>query len=308
MSHPSAMAPGGKLQEVTILMSDLRGFTSLTSQLGPNLTLRVLNAYLAEMTRVIHEHGGMVDEFVGDAIMALFGAPEVRPDDTQRAVRCAIAMQRALRDLNQGDSFGLEQPLQMGIAVHCGEVVLGNIGSEQRLKYGVVGDAVNVAGRIEALTIGKQVLISAAAYDGVRDRLEVGEPRQFEVKGGSKPLTVYEVHAMNELFDALSMPTPHEAPMRKVQRAGELFRFENKAVVDAAVPVEITRIGRDGAVLVSAIALALRGDIKLRVERDDGTWEEELYGKVISELGEHLADESVRYRVAFTGRTRPADD
>ena len=240
--------------------------------------------------------------------MALFGAPESRPDDTQRAVRCAIAMQRALRDLNQGDSFGLEQPLQMGIAVHCGEVVLGNIGSEQRLKYGVVGDAVNVTGRIEALTIGKQVLISAAAYDGVCDELEVGDPREFDVKGGSEPLIVYEVHGMNELFDALSMPTPHEAPMRKVQRAGELFRFENKAVVDAAVPVEVMRIGRDGAVLVSAVALALRGDIKLRVERDDGTWEEELYGKVISELGEHLADGSVRYRVAFTGRTRPADD
>ena len=85
-------------------------------------------------------------------------------------------------------------------------------------------------------------------------------------------------------------------------------QIENKAVVDGAVPVEITRIGRDGAVIVSAVALDLRGDIKLRVERDDGTWDEELYGKVISELGEHLPDESGRYRVAFTGRTRPADD
>jgi sigma-B regulation protein RsbU (phosphoserine phosphatase) len=193
LRDPGALRLGGELRFVTILMSDLRGFSALTERLGPEGMIRLLNRYLGRMTPLILAHGGYVNEFIGDAILALFGAPVAHVDDEARAVRCAWAMQQAMADLNaESRQAGLPE-LAMGIALHRGPVVAGNIGSEDRVKYGVLGTAVNVASRIESFATGFQVLLSAAIYDSVASLARVGPPRRLEVKGIEEPVTVYEL-------------------------------------------------------------------------------------------------------------------
>ena len=186
LESPEGLRLGGERRRVTILMSDLRGFTSLSESLGPEEVVRTLNGYLGAMADVILRHQGLIDEFIGDAVLAIFGAPEPRADDARRAVPCAVHMQLAVDALNEkNQALGLPR-IEMGVALHTGEVVVGNIGSEKRAKYGVVGAPVNHAGRIESFTVGGQVLVSEATAEGggprtgrrgaVRDRRQ-GRPR-----------------------------------------------------------------------------------------------------------------------------------
>src|SRR6185436_17368086 len=147
------LALGGEKREVTLLMSDLRGFTSMADRFTPEQVVRMLNNYLGTMADLIVAHQGTIDEFIGDAILAIFGAPERRPDDAARACACAIAMQVAMKEVN---AFNVREGLaevEMGIAVNTGQVIVGNIGSQTRAKYGVVGSHVNLAGRMEGFTV-----------------------------------------------------------------------------------------------------------------------------------------------------------
>jgi sigma-B regulation protein RsbU (phosphoserine phosphatase) len=188
-----ALRLGGELRQVTILMSDLRGFSTLSERLGPEAMIDIVNRYLGRMTPVILAHGGMINEFIGDAILVLFGAPFERPDDGARAVRCAWAMQRAMDELNaENRALGLPV-LAMGIGVHAGVVVAGNLGSKQRLKYGVVGPAVNLTARVQALAAGGQVLLTQAALARGRGAARVGPPWQASVKGVEEPVSVQEL-------------------------------------------------------------------------------------------------------------------
>jgi class 3 adenylate cyclase len=183
----------GEVREVTMLMSDLRGFSGLSERLGPAAMIGLLNRYLTCMTPVILQHRGVINEFIGDAIFVLFGAPFNRADDAERAVRCAWAMQEALAAFNHDSaSHGLPE-LSMGIGVHTGPVVAGNIGSPDRLKYGVVGPAVNLTARIQAITGGGEVLISDGLLTHVSSIVSVTPGRQERVKGFSEPITVHRL-------------------------------------------------------------------------------------------------------------------
>jgi class 3 adenylate cyclase len=209
LGSPEGPRIGGEQRRVTLLMSDLRGFTPLTEGLQPQQVLRLLNSYLGTMADVVLAHQGTVDEFVGDAILALFGAPVTRPDDARRAVACAVAMQEALVALNRGnEAHGLPR-LEMGIAVHTGEVIVGNIGSERRTKYGVVGSAVNHAGRIESFTVGGQVLISDATLREAGEGVRVGERLAVDAKGTREPIVVYDLRGLG----AADVPGAPEGPL-----------------------------------------------------------------------------------------------
>jgi sigma-B regulation protein RsbU (phosphoserine phosphatase) len=191
-----ALRLGGELRQVAILMSDLRGFSELSERLGAEAMIDLINRYLASMTPIILAHGGTINEFIGDAILVLFGAPFERPDDPLRAARCALAMQAAMADLN-AENVALGLPvLSMGIGVHTGVVVAGNIGSKEHVKYGVVGPAVNLASRIQGLAQGGQVLLSNAALARVRGSVRVGPPTRARVKGASEPVMVQPLLAM----------------------------------------------------------------------------------------------------------------
>jgi class 3 adenylate cyclase len=197
-----ALQLGGEVREVAMLMSDLRGFSELSERLGPAGMIALLNRYLACMTPVIQQHRGIIVEFIGDAIFVLFGAPLGRPDDAERAVRCAWAMQQALAAFNaDGRSHGLPE-LTMGIGLHVGPVVAGNIGSADRVKYGVVGPAVNLTARIQSLTGGGEVVLSDALLARVSSLVSVAPGRQERVKGASEPITVHR------LLEAKEVPEP----------------------------------------------------------------------------------------------------
>ena len=191
-----ALRLGGELRQVAMLMSDLRGFSPLSERLGAEAMIDLINRYLGRMTPIILAHGGTINEFIGDAILALFGAPFERPDDALRAARCALAMQEAMTELN-AENVALGLPvLSMGIGIHTGVVVAGNIGGKEHVKYGVVGPAVNLTSRIQSLAHGGQVLLSSAALARVRGSVRVGAAIRTGVKGVSEPVVVQPLVAV----------------------------------------------------------------------------------------------------------------
>ncbi|MCB1326807.1 MAG: adenylate/guanylate cyclase domain-containing protein [Leptospiraceae bacterium] len=187
----------GNATMASVLFSDIRGFTTYAETREPEVLLKALNTFFSGMVRVILERTGYIDKFIGDAVMAVFGVPFGADDDAERAVLAAIDMQHALRRLNQAGAFGPE-PLTMGIGIHTGLLVAGNVGSPERMQYTVIGDAVNLASRIESLNklYGTHLLISDATYKAVRENtdLRLREVDAVRVKGRHTPVTLYEVY------------------------------------------------------------------------------------------------------------------
>ncbi|MBI4967461.1 MAG: PAS domain-containing protein [Rhodospirillales bacterium] len=192
---------GGKEQEVTVLFSDMRRFTSLTEALSPGDTVAMLNEYFTEMVEVIFEHGGTLDKFIGDAIMAIFGAPIASPLDADEAVSSAVAMLRALRDLNRRRSQAGHRAISIGIGLNTGRAVAGYIGSPKRMDYTVVGDMVNLASRLESANkhYGTQILVTSDTYQALRDKRLAREIDRVRVQGKTQAVTVYEI--LDHLLD-----------------------------------------------------------------------------------------------------------
>jgi adenylate cyclase len=193
LEKPEGLKLGGDLREVTILMSDIRAFSTICERLPPDQVMKMLNNYLGTMSEIIMDHQGTIDEFIGDAILAIFGAPTSRPDDAQRAVRCALDMQQAMNDLNRDNREAGLPEISMGIGINTGAVIAGNIGSEKRSKYGVVGHQVNLTARIESQTAGGEVLISETTRDKLNQAFTLGEQKQVRVKGINEPVSIYQV-------------------------------------------------------------------------------------------------------------------
>lgn len=195
LDTPEGLALGGERREITILMADLRGFTSLSANRDPADVVVMINHFLSVMTEVILSHGGTIDEFIGDAVLALFGAPRPLEDHARRAVACALGMQRAMAEVNRlNRARGLPE-VTTGIGINTGEVIAGNIGSERRAKYGVVGSHVNLTSRIESFTAGGQVLISEDTRRQCGERLEVKGELVVRPKGYEQDIRLYDVAA-----------------------------------------------------------------------------------------------------------------
>lgn len=172
--------PGGERRSVTILFGDLRGYTSLAEESMPHDAMTVLNTYLAQIIEAVYEFGGTVNQVLGDGVMALFGAPIPAADHACRAVSAALRMQQLVADVVI-ESLPLVR-LQMGIGINSGDVVVGHIGSEQRMDYTAVGDAVNLAARFEQSSGPGQVLVTQATYDQIADHFEVQPVGTLRVK------------------------------------------------------------------------------------------------------------------------------
>jgi PAS domain S-box-containing protein len=192
LESPTGLQIGGEKRRVTMLMSDLRGFTSMSERLPPERVVAMLNRYLTSMVDVIKKYQGTIDEFIGDAIFVLFGAPTWQEDDAERAVACAVAMQLAMGAVNEQNKQEDLPELEMGIGIHTGQVVLGNIGSAERMKYGVVGSHVNLTSRIQSYTTGGQILISETTRQDVGRILKPGKQMEIKAKGIDQPITLYE--------------------------------------------------------------------------------------------------------------------
>ena len=186
---------GGQSSTVTVLFSDVRGFTTLTEELGAQGTVTLLNEYFTIMVDCIQQEGGMLDKFIGDAIMAAFGIPFAHDDDDDRAVRTACAMMSELNTYNRGRVSDGKRPIDIGIGINTDEVVSGNIGSPKRMDYTVIGDGVNLAARLETACkqYGAKILISENTFDRLRGTYRSREIDRVVVKGKTQPVGVYEV-------------------------------------------------------------------------------------------------------------------
>ena len=191
-------------------MSDLRGFTAMAARLTPHEVIEVLNLYLEAMVDVISRYQGTIDEIIGDAILVIFGAPVACDDHAAKAVACGLAMQLAMTDVNQRLAAKGAAALEMGIGIHTGRVIVGNIGSLRRTKYAAVGSNVNLAGRIESFTTGGQILISEDTRRAIKTPLRIDGQFQVEPKGATRSLQLYEVGGIGEPFD-LSLPSRADA-------------------------------------------------------------------------------------------------
>ena len=184
---------GGVQRKVSVLMADIIGFTTMAEHLPPHRVVRLLNNYLGTMSDIIMSHNGTVDEFIGDAILAIFGAPISRVDDTDRAIRCALDMQASIDEINAKNRAEDLPEIEMGISINTGLVVAGNIGSEKRAKYGVVGHTVNQTARIEEHCTAGSILISEATLEDAQSILSIGNSKVIQAKGILQAIKIFEL-------------------------------------------------------------------------------------------------------------------
>ncbi len=284
LESPEALRLGGTKREVTILMSDLRGYTRFAEHGDPAQVMALLNACLGRLSDVIIAHGGTINEFIGDAIFAIFGAPLDHPDHAERAAAAALAMQRAMAELNEAHAAGGLPRFEMGIGVNTGEAVVGNIGSEHRAKYGVVGNAVNTAARIEGATVGGQIFVSAATYERIRDIAEVAPPIAVTVKGLSEPLPLYELRALGGRFN-LRLPEAAEEtdPLAEVALPLACWVIEGKTVGTGILAGTAERLGRQRLEARLAVTLPPLTNVRLRLTYPTfGHDSRDVYGKVVA--------------------------
>ncbi len=185
--------PGGERRNLTVMFADIRGFTSLAEGMEPDVIATMLSDYFTEMVDIIFEHGGTLDKFMGDAVMALWGAPLAREGDPQRALDAALAMQRAVAGLNEAWRDTGKPELKIGIGINYGEAFAGNIGSQRRLEYTAIGDTVNVASRLCSRAAPGQVVFSEPFYRMLDKPPEVERIDAIELRGRSQPVPIYLV-------------------------------------------------------------------------------------------------------------------
>lgn len=262
LQSPDGRRIGGRRQTVTVLMSDLRGFSDLSDGRDPEEMVRILNRYLEAMTQVIDRYDGVIDEFIGDAILTVFGIPDEKDDDPARAVACALAMQRKLADLNHEMVADGLPPLEMGIGINSGPVVVGNLGSETRTKYGIVGAVVNIASRIESNTVGGQVLVGEATHERIRFLVTAQPPLTVMMKGMKRPLVCYPVTAIGPPYDIRYNLKPTD-PLVEIRLPIQLWQLENKKVVAGPIAGETRQLNATTLIVQISKALAPLTNVRL---------------------------------------------
>lgn len=194
LKNPTLLKLGGERKRMTVLFSDIRGFTSISERLSPERLVALLNIYLGRMTEIVFAQNGVLDKYIGDAVMAFWNAPLVQPDHARRAVQTALEMRDALAEMNQKKLFG-EIELHIGIGINTGEMVVGNVGGAARFDYTVIGDQVNLASRLEGITKEYHVgiVITEACASQLGGTVLTRRLDKVAVKGKKEPVTIYEV-------------------------------------------------------------------------------------------------------------------
>jgi len=184
---------GGRLHEVTMLYSDIRGFTAMSDGRPPEEVVNTLNEYFEVMVEILFRHGGTLDKFVGDEIIGLFGAPIDLEDATYKAVACAIDMQRGLREFNRTRTAEGHPPIRIGIGINTGVVITGSIGSTRALQYTAIGDAMNVASRLVNIAKPGEIIVSDATFKRCADRIDALALPPVKVKGKAEEQRIFSV-------------------------------------------------------------------------------------------------------------------
>ena len=281
LESPDGLRLGGEKRTVTMLMSDLRGFSAMAERLAPEQVVRVINNYLGTMADVILAWDGTIDEFIGDSVLGFFGAPVARAGDPRRALACALDMQRGIERVNRRNRDEGLPDVEMGIAVHTGDVVVGNIGSEKRAKYGAVGSHVNLTARIESHTCGGQVLISERTLREAGEGILTGGSLLVRAKGFPEPIRVHDLLGIADAPELRLERRPEtlwpvEPPLKAVFTV-----LEGKRVGRDEEPAEIVALSTHGAALRTATPVEALSDLKLRLYGKRGLLPGDLYAKAV---------------------------
>jgi adenylate cyclase len=279
LDAPEGLRLGGEKREVTILMSDLRGFTAISEVYGAEQVVTLLNNYLGTMTDIILHYGGTIDEFIGDAILVLFGAPQQREDDAARAVACALAMQQEMAKVNAWNAAQGLPEVEMGIGLNTGHVIVGNIGSQRRTKYAAVGSHVNLTGRIESFTVGGQVLISGSTRDAITAELQIESETLVEPKGVKEPITLFEVSGIGAPFDVRLARDADPMHLLATPLPLSFSLLEGKQALQERSAGTLVAVSSREAELRTETPLPPMSNLRLRLESHP---EADIYAKVLA--------------------------
>jgi adenylate cyclase len=310
LENPKGLSLGGERREITILTSDLRSFTSTAERLPPEEVISIINFYLSHMADVITRYQGTIDEFMGDGILVLFGAPTQRLDDAQRAVACAIAMQLEMETVNKTLHDWGYPPLEMGIGVNTGEVIVGNIGSEKRTKYGVMGNQVNLTYRIESYTTAGQILITESTRQQVGDILRIDGQQTVKPKGVQQPITIYDVGGVRGPYN-LSLARTADVFAPLLQPIPLTYtEIDGKHVNAANYRGALTHLSATGALLQANLPsevplstlLPPLTNLKLNLDSSTPDLQADIYAKVMASAPDTLKPANTAVMIRFTGK------
>ena len=294
LSAPEGEKQGGEERDVSILMSDLRGFTVLSRHLKSEDLISYLNHYFEHMSAVIMRFRGTVIEFLGDGIFVVFGAPGDLPDHAGAAVACAIEMQNEMAEVNRWNLENGYPVLEMGIGVNSGTAVVGNIGSEDKMKYGCMGETVNLAGRTESLTVGGEILITENTRGRITDKITITGERKMMLKGVGRETKVYDVTGIGN--GHILKETEKGIRWNEISAVKEItfYVLRDKTVETAGHTGRLTRISEDEkfGILATDCAPEPLENLMLRIEGHD------IYAKVMQK-------EEAGCRLRFTSREVP---
>lgn len=274
LESPDGLALGGKKCDVTIMMTDLRGFTTISENMLPVDIITMLNNYLGEMVNIIDKYEGTVIEYIGDAILAVFGEPRHSACPEASAVACAIEMQNRMNIVNSFNRNNSFPPLEMGIGINSGVAVLGNIGSEKCTKYSVIGKNVNLCSRIEGYTVGGQILVSQSVKDKISVPLDIRGEVSILPKGIKIPLTVYDVASIGGDYgvgctddDTAILALVNDRVMVN------LFKISSKHVSETPIVAKLTAISERRAEVsfFGTDEISEFSDFQLAAVSEDGT-------------------------------------
>jgi len=296
IENPSALELGGERRRVTIMMTDLRGFTALAERLEPEQVVQMLNLYFEVMVEVVLKYNGTINEIVGDALLIIFGAPQEMPDRAQRAIACAIDMQNAMAQVNNENRVQGLPELEMGIGLNETEVIVGNIGSSKRSKYAVVGSGVNMTSRIESYTVGGQILISESVRQEADEVLRIDAQREVLPKGSETPLRIYEVGGIAGRYNlALEGKDPALVTLAR-QIPLQYMVLEGKNVGKKGHEGSVIQLSEKTALIALDEPLEPLTNLKMNLgDVDEKLSARDFYGKVIERSREDGQTHEVRF-------------
>ncbi len=297
LENPDGLKLNCQRRKVTVLMSDLRGFSAISERSEPETIFAMLNIYLGEMTGVINQYSGTIYDFIGDGILVVFGAPTQREDDAERAVACAVAMQMSMPRVNAKlKESGLPQ-IQMGIGINTGEVVVGNLGCNRKSKYGVIGSNINLASRIESYTVGGQIMISGNTLEEVSSIIKIVQQKSVKIKGFSQAITIYQVGAIAGKYN-LFLPITSEKFVDLLEAVPIQFAvIDGKEIREELMSGSLVKVSANSAEVKSNYLVDLMSNLQINLltRTVQGEKMDYIYAKVTG-----LKDDRSGFYIHFT--------
>ncbi|MBW1941872.1 MAG: response regulator [Deltaproteobacteria bacterium] len=296
LETPEGVKLGGEKRKVTIMMTDLRGFTVLSERLKPEQVVQMLNSYFEVMVDVVLQYNGTINEIIGDALLVIFGAPQEMSDRAQLAIACAIEMQNAMSKVNEKNRAQGLPELEMGIGLNETEVIVGNIGSSKRSKYAVVGSGVNMTSRIESYSVGGQILISESVYREAVEILRIDARRDVLPKGVETPLRIYEVGGIAGNYN-LALERQDPAIVTLARRIPVHYTvLEGKSVGEKEIEGSIARLSKNCAEITLLRRVRPLTNLKMILgDVDEKLSTRHFYGKVIERPGTKGPGQMIRF-------------